>query len=271
MKNRRVGLALMVALAASVTVTWFLYHRIRRQITVSAQTVKIVATARQIEPGTAISASDLALVDWPSRTPLEGAFSKPEDLVGRILLYPIGAREPLRESLLATAGSAVGLSAKIPDGMRAVAVETNDVNNVSGFLFPGARVDVLMTLRPEAAGEAMSATVLENIQVLSTGERLQPDPSGKPQKVHDVTLLLAPAEAEKLVLASSQGTVQFVLRNGHDQQTEDPRPVSLRDLQLGNAGSAAQAPKKAVTVAKAPGSFFEVETFDGAKKGVVRF
>jgi pilus assembly protein CpaB len=140
-------------------VTWFLYHRIRRQMTVSAQTMKIVATARQMEPGTLLSAADLALLDWPSRTPLEGSFSKPEELIGRILLYPIGAREPLRESLLAAAGSSVGLTAKIPDGMRALAVETNDVNNVSGFLFPGARVDVLMTLRPEATGEALSATV----------------------------------------------------------------------------------------------------------------
>lgn len=271
MKSRRVGLALVIAVSASITATGFLYHRIRRQINVSAQTMKIVGTARQIEPGTALSAADLALLDWPSRTPLEGAFTKPEDLVGRIILYPIGAREPVRESLLATAGSAVGLTAKIPDGMRAVAVETNDVNNVSGFLFPGARVDVLMTLRPEAAGEAMSATVLENIQVLSTGEKLQPDPSGKPQKVHDVTLLLAPNEAEKLVLASSQGTVQFVLRNGHDQQAQDPRPVSLRDLQLGNAAPAGPPPNRAVTAAKAPGNFFEVETFDGAKKGVVRF
>lgn len=271
MKSRRFGAALAIAMAASMTVTWFLYHRIRRQITVSAQTMKIVATARQMEPGTALSVADLALLDWPSRTPLEGAFTRPEDLVGRILLYPVGAREPLRDSLLAAAGSAVGLTAKIPDGMRAVAVETNDVNNVSGFLFPGARVDVLMTLRPEATSEAMSATVLENIQVLSTGEKLQPDPSGKPLKVHDVTLLLAPEEAQKLVLASSQGTVQFVLRNGHDQQTEDPRPVSLRDLQLGSSGPAAPPLKKTVTAAKAPGSFFEVETFDGAKKGVVRF
>ena len=56
--------------------------------------------------------------------------------------------------LLAAPG-AVGLTAKIPDGMRAVAVETNDVTNVSGFLFPGCHVDVLVTFQPES-GRARS-------------------------------------------------------------------------------------------------------------------
>ena len=67
-------------------------------------------------------------------------------------MFPIAANEPVRDSLLATPG-AVGLTAKIPDGMRAVAVETNDVTNVSGFLFPGCHVDVLVTFQSrERAG-----------------------------------------------------------------------------------------------------------------------
>ena len=63
----------------------------------------------------------------------------------------------------------------------------------------------------------MTTTVLQNIEVLSAGEKLQPDPSGKPQNVKVVTLLLTPDDAEKLALASNQGTIQFVLRNASDQ------------------------------------------------------
>jgi pilus assembly protein CpaB len=107
--------------------------------------------------------------------------------------------------------------------------------------------------------------------VLSTGEKLQPDPAGKPLKVRDVTLLLTPEEAQKLVLATSQGSVQFVLRNGHDQQTQEPQPVSLRDLQLGTGAPASTPAKKAASTAKSPSRLVEVETFDGTKKGVVRF
>ncbi len=69
--------------------------------------------------------------------------------MGRIVLYPIAAQEPIREQLLAAPGASVGLTAKIPDGMRAVAIQTNEVNNVSGFLFPGCHVDALVTFRPE--------------------------------------------------------------------------------------------------------------------------
>ena len=164
-------------------------------------------------------------MDWPANVPLSGAVNKPEKLLGRIVLYPIAAQEPIREQLLAAPGASVGLTAKIPDGMRAVAIQTNEVNNVSGFLFPGCHVDALVTFRPENGKDSITTTVLQNVEVLSTGEKLQPDPSGKPQNVKEVTVLLTPDDAEKLVLASNQGTVQFVLRNGSDQVQAQRRPV----------------------------------------------
>ncbi len=113
------------------------------------QPLKIVAAAKAIDPGATIAADALALVDWPVNFPIEGGFKNPHDVVGRVAMFPIAANEPVRDSLLAAPG-AVGLTAKIPDGMRAVAVETNDVTNVSGFLFPGCHVDVLVTFRPES-------------------------------------------------------------------------------------------------------------------------
>ena len=190
----------------------------------AAQLIKVVAAAKPLDTGTPLAADDLTLMDWPSNVPLEGAFHKPEDVTGRIAMYPIALKEPIRDGLLAAPGATVGLTAKIPDGMRAVAVVTNELNNVSGFLFPGSHVDVLVSFQPgEWHSNAITTTVLQNIEVLSTGEKLQPDPSGKPQNVKVVTLLLAPDDAEKLLLASNQGTVQFVLRNASDQA--QPAPV----------------------------------------------
>ncbi|MCP6725929.1 Flp pilus assembly protein CpaB, partial [Klebsiella pneumoniae] len=89
-----------------------------------------------------------------------------------------------------------------------VAVVTNDVSNVSGFLFPGSRVDVLVSFRKEQEEQAMSTTVVQNVEVLTTGERLEPDPSGKPEHVKVVTLLMTPDDAQRLALAESQGTVR---------------------------------------------------------------
>jgi pilus assembly protein CpaB len=258
-----------MALVVSVVVTFFLYTRIKRQYATSARPIKIVAAARPLEPGKPLTADDLTLANWPVSVPLSGSVDKPESVLGRIVLYPVAAQEPIREQLLAAPGAAVGLSAKIPDGMRAVAIQTNEVNNVSGFLFPGCHVDALVTLRPTNGKDSVTVTVLQNVEVLSTGEKLQPDPSGKPQNVKQVTVLLTPDDAQKLVLASNQGTVQFVLRNASDQLQAQQRPLELKDLQ-GAAPQTAVVVRKAAPAPKVAGAY-EVETYDGTKKGVVKF
>jgi pilus assembly protein CpaB len=153
--------------------------------------------------------------------------------------------------------------------MRAVAVVTNELNNVSGFLFPGSHVDVLVSFHPEGTNNTVTTTVLQNVEVLSTGEKLQPDPQGKPQNVKVVTVLLAPEDAEKLLLASNQGTVQFVLRNASDQAQPVTRTVDMRDLQ-GLAKPAPLVAKKAAAP-KPPPNVYTVEQYDGTKKGVVKF
>jgi pilus assembly protein CpaB len=259
-----------MALVVSLIGTFLLYSRVKRQFT-KLPSVKVVVSTEPLDAGTQVAEKQIALVDWPSDLPLDGVFRQSSEVVGRILLYAVPKSEPLRESLLAGPGSAIGLSAKIPAGMRAVAVVTNEVNNLSGFLFPGSHVDVLVTFRGDAGGpdSALTTTVLQNVEVLSAGERLQPDPSGKPQNVKLVTLLLNPDDAQKLMLASNQGTVQFVLRNGADLAQVASRPVQLSELR-GTPAPGATRPARA-PAAPRPAGGYEVETFDGPKKGVVKF
>ena len=269
MKTGRLGIALAMALVVSLVVTYVLYGHIKRQYE-GAQLIKVVTANKPLDTGTPITANDLAMMDWPANAPLEGVFHKPEEIAGRIAMFPIAFKEPIREGLLAAPGATVGLTAKIPDGMRAVAVVTNEVNNVSGFLFPGSHVDVLVSLRPDNGKDPLTATVLQNIEVLSTGERLQPDPSGKPQNVKVVTLLLAPDDAEKLLLASNQGIIQFVLRNASDDAKPVTRAVNLKDLQ-NSAPVGPVAAKRAPAPAPKPPNAYEVETYDGSKKSSVKF
>jgi pilus assembly protein CpaB len=258
-----------MALVVSVLVSFFLYKRIKQQYGGGAL-IKVVAAAKPLDTGTPLAAGDLTLMDWPSNAPLDGSFHKLEDVTGRVVMYPIAFKEPIRDGLLAAPGATVGLTAKIPDGMRAVAVVTNELNNVSGFLFPGSHVDVLVSFRPDVGTkEAMTTTVLQNVEVLSTGEKLQPDPNGKPQNVKVVTVLLTPDDSQKLLLASNQGTVQFVLRNASDQAQPATRPVDMRDLQ-GIPKSAPLVAKKAAAP-KPPPSVYTVDTYDGTKKGQVKF
>src|SRR5438874_176973 len=191
MGTRRLGLALAAALVISIVVTSIFYVRITRaQASGRPKIKRIVGAAVALQPGTPVPAEKLTEIDWPENVALDGAIEKKEDVVGHVLMYAVAARQPVLRRDLA-AGASLGLAARIPDGMRASAVKTNEVMNVAGFIFPGSRVDVPVTVRSETnhGTTATTRTVLQNVQVLSTGTKTDPDPNGKPENVTVVTLL----------------------------------------------------------------------------------
>lgn len=231
MGTRRLGLALLAAVIISLGITSVFYVRIaRQQASNRPKTKRIIAAAVALQPGTPIAADNLTEINWPENVPLDGLIEKKEDVTGHILIYATAANQPVLRRDLASSGS-FGLAAKIPDGMRATAVKTNEVSSVAGFIFPGSRVDVLVTLRAENnSGSTMTRTALQNVQVLSTGTKMDPDPNGKPENVTVVTLLVTPEQSEKLALAESQGTLHFVLRNGGDSATPETHSVDMAEL-----------------------------------------
>src|SRR5882724_9275304 len=231
MGTRRLGFALIAALVISLGITSVFYVRITRtQAASRPKTKRIVAAAVALQPGTPINPENLIEIDWPENVPLEGLIDKKEDAAGHVLMYAVAVHQPVLRRDLASSTS-LGLSAKIPDGMRATAVRTNEVTNIAGFIFPGSHVDVLVTLKPDNnAASTETRTVLQNVLVLSTGTKIDPDPNGKPENVGVVTLLVTPEQSEKLALAQNQGTTHFVLRNGGDSASPDVRPVDFAEL-----------------------------------------
>jgi pilus assembly protein CpaB len=113
----------------------------------------------------------------------------------------------------------------------------------------------------------VTRTVLQNVQVLSTGTKTEPDPQGKPENVGVVTLLTTPEDSEKLFLAGSQGSIQFVLRNGGDNATANTASIDLAEL----SGLA----KKPAAITPQPGrrvaNVYIVETVAGDKTSVAKF
>ena len=237
MGTRRLGLALAAALVISLGVTSLFYVRITRgQAGGRPQTRRVVAAKIALQPGTPIAAENLTEIEWPRNVALDGLIEKKEDVAGHVLGYAVAANEPVLRRDLA-AGASLGLAAKIPDGMRAIAVKANEVMNMAGFIFPGSRVDVLMTVRGESsdASTTTARTVLQNVQVLSTGTKMDPDPTGKPESSKPenatiVTLLVTPEQSQKLALAQSQGAIQFVLRNGADAANPETPAVDMAAL-----------------------------------------
>ena len=269
MDTRRLATAVSIALILSVFFTGWFYLRLTRQQAANRNvTVKVVAASVDIAPGVAVTQDSLKLVDWPKAQVVQGLVTKQEDIVGHALNTSIPANEPIFEHDIASPGNN-GLAARIPDGMRAVAVKTDEVNNLSGFIFPGSRVDVLATLRN--ANTPYTVTVLQNVQVLSAGENIVADPSGKPQNVKIVTVLVTPEDSQKLALAMEQGSVRLDLRNMHDDQKVNTPTLNASDL----GGMAPKPVQQAVVVKRAeapkPPPTYAVETITGAKSSVATF
>src|SRR5438270_8538355 len=222
MNKRFVGVLIFAFIVASVA-SLLLYRLLlnRPQSAKAAPAMaQIVLSARDIEAGTVLKEEDVKLSDWPGSIPL-GSTAKTQDVVGRGVITPIFAKEPIIESRLAPKGAGGGLAAMIPPGMRAVPVRVNEVVGVSGFVVAGMRVDVLISgQKPNGDGKlgTLTRTLLQNLEVLSAGTDFKKDPEGKPIQVQVINLLVTPEQAEILSLASAQTQIQLVLRNPMDHE-----------------------------------------------------
>ena len=248
MNSRRIFLALLIALLLSGAVTFFISRKLNNHGAAPAATHRYVAPAHALQAGDVLKPEDLMLTDWPASIPLTKAFTKAEDLAGRAVIYPVAASQPILDGYLAAPGSGIGLTTKIPEGMRATSVKSDEIVGVAGFLFPGSHVDVLVTFRSDRLPTPQTQIVLQDVEVLTVGQKLEPDPQGKPDTVSVVTLLLTPEDAQKLMLASSQGGIQFVLRNGADHTKVDAVPVQMAQLS-GGAGCARSGSNAASSLA----------------------
>jgi pilus assembly protein CpaB len=262
--TRRLTSAFIIALLVSGAFTLWLSQKFTKHAPPPAPKSQYLAAAANLEAGQAIKAENLKFVDWPATMPLTGAFNAPQPLIGRIVLYPISAGEPILERQLASPGAGSGLAVKIPDGMRAISLKSDEVVGVAGFLLPGTHVDVLVTLHPTTTPDPVTSTVLQDAIVLAAGQKTEPDPEGKPTTSTVVTLLVKPEDAERVDLASTQGVVHFVLRNGVDREEFKGPPALLSQL----AGLAAPpAPGKPVAHKASPVAVvpkpYQVETYMG--------
>lgn len=233
--NSRFLLALGVSAGLALLVSLIFYQvaiRGRPADVEEVEMVEIVAATRDLDIGATITPADLRMESWPKNRLPAGAFTEMDQVVERVAISSILMNEPILDRRLAPAGSGVGLSPKVPEGMRAMSVRVDDVIGVAGFVLPEARVDVLLTGNPRDQPEAgrMTRTILTNVRVISAGENLTPDSSGKAQRVPVVTLLVTPEQAEVLTLGSSGGRIQLVLRNTRDEGVPDTPGIVEREL-----------------------------------------
>jgi len=200
----------------------------------------------------ACAAVQIKLVGWPASSPVAGSFSSPDALVGRGLIQAVHVNEPLTETKLAPVEAGAGLPPSIPPGMRALSVRVNDVIGVAGYVLPGSKVDVLVTVSPtNQTTDMTSKVILTNVTVLTAGTRIERDveKDNKPVSVSVVTLLVDPLQAEALTLASTEGKIQLALRNPLDK-TMPATPGIKPAILLGNAAPRTAAPVSRIASAR---------------------
>jgi pilus assembly protein CpaB len=258
--NKRLLSVLGFALVVSTIASVILYRLIVNKVAAVAKPsiAQVVVAGRNLEIGTLLKGADVKTVGWNGPEP-KGALGNASDAIGRGVVATIYEGEPILENRLASKGAGAGLAATIPPGMRAVSIRVNDVGGVSGFVRPGARVDVLIAGTPPGSSNTLgtvSKTLLQNMEVLSAGQDMQKDSEGKPVSVPVVNLLATPEQAETLSLASSEMRIQLVLRNPLDTQTVQTPGTAVSNLFSGETGlpqSRPNLPKPAgKQVAKAP-------------------
>jgi len=193
-----VVLAVVLGLAAAAVV--FLYLNQQSAASVKDRDTRpVVVTATDLTFGTKLEANQLKVVSYPKDSVPAGAYSSLDSVVGQTTKIFLATREPVLATKLSTVGG--GLSMMVRPQMRASSVTVNYVSSVSGFVVPGDKVDVLVTIDQNGGEQnAKISTILQDIEVLAAGVKTtQKDQEDKPTTdLQAVTLLLTSTDAEKM-------------------------------------------------------------------------
>lgn len=278
---RRPGtwILLVFALVCGGAAAWLALRYLRQQARPllarsSGQNVAVIAV-RDLPVGALVTERDVKVISWPGEAVPIGMLSRPDAVVGRGLITSVRTNEPFLETKLAPKGAGGGLPNLITEGMRALTVRVDDVVGVAGFVIPGTRVDVLLTMTSNTpSNEPTTRAILQNVQTLAAGQSIQTDAEGKPRSVPVITVLVTPEQAETLALAASQGRIQMALRNTLDTlpiRTNGARAGTLMmAVRTGSSGSAPAGWRRPGPVV-APEEGTVVEGFRGGERTLSRF
>lgn len=214
------GLAVIVGLIISVLTYKWLQQKTVEKREVSLQTQMAVVADKDLSLGIVLTKDMIKAVPFIATSLPEGYFSDTSALNGRVLISSVKTKELILKSKLAPIDVKTGgVAAVISPNKRAMAVKVDKVTGVAGFIYPGNRVDVLVTLTTAQNPVPVTKTVLENILVLAAGSELEEKTKKEgPALVDVITLEVTPDEAEKLAFAATQGRLQLALRNFIDSK-----------------------------------------------------
>ena len=214
---------------------------------------QVLVATKTLPPGTIISPDAVRYQTWPKDLVDNAYYIKGQQpgvqaAVGTVVRYAITAGQPLTQGALIKPGDRGFLAAALAPGMRAVSISVTAQASVAGFVFPGDRVDLLLTqtVSGGADGQALKATetIVRNLRVLATDQKTDKttDAEGKTQVTafSNVTVEATPKIAEKIAVAQAVGTLSLSLRSIADDRMELEREIAAGEV---NAPADAKAEK----------------------------
>jgi pilus assembly protein CpaB len=277
-RSTRTFVVVIIAVGVAALASFGVYRAIQRMPVreVEVRSLHQVVATRTLEMGQLITKDDVKLVAWPQSSPVEQGFTTIESVMNRGLVDGVVANEPLTEGKLAPLEAGGGLPPTITEGMRALSVKVNEVIGVAGYVVPGTRVDVIVTLSNRGQQDSMTRVVVSDVEVLTAGTRMDQAKARDGQAIpaNVVTLLVTPDDAEKIALAASEGSIMLSLRNPLDRtptQTMGVRTAALMGEPapapvVKTGGGRRVAVRPAVAVSAPAPKVYTVETIRGAKR-----
>jgi len=219
--------------------------QVEAAVPVEPQGPKVLVAKRGLPVGTIVTADAIGYQLWPKEMVQDAYFIDGEadmdKLLGTVVRFGITAGEPVTQGSLVSPGDRGFLAAALAPGMRAITVPVSAKTGVGGFVFPGDRVDMLLT--QSVAGDDDSdlkttETILRNLRVLATDQSTESETtdSGKTivRAFRTVTMEVTPRIAEKISVAQTIGTLSLVLRSIADNQSDLERAIASGAIDLPN-------------------------------------
>lgn len=206
--------------------------------------IEVLVATKALPVGTILGPDSMKFVAWPKDL-VEGAYFQKDGtdlskLPGTVVRFAIPAGQPLTQGALVKPGDRGFLAAALSPGMRAVTVPVSAQAAVAGFIFPGDRVDLILTQAVAGGGDGpplkASETVLRNLRVLATDQRTdkQQDEEGKTvvATYSTVTVEATPRIAEKIAVAQTLGTLSLSLRSIADNSSELEEAIASGEVTM---------------------------------------
>lgn len=208
-----------------------------QQIVKAVEGPEIMVAVDNLPVGTILTTEHITPQKWPSDSISEEYYAKQKDqdpiknIIGKVVRYSIRAGSPITRNSLVAQGERGFMAAILNPGMRAVTVSVTPEAGVAGFIYPGDRVDVILTHRVKKADDRfnVSETVLSNVRVLGVDQFSEQD--GLNVRVRETaTLEVTPKMAEKVTVMTRIGTMSLVLRSLAQSNEDAPKDQDTKPI-----------------------------------------